>query len=130
MKSVHKKAKRAFLHEAKAEPEGRSAGARSKSSPRIFQETFKRVLVRAEFQRVVRNGNLRRYIRFHDLRHTFASHWVMNEGDIFKLQKILGHSDSKMTDRYAHLAPHAFSADYGRMGDIPLRQDILRLVDL
>ncbi len=41
----------------------------------------------------------------HILRHTFASHFMMNGGDILTLQKILGHSDLKMTLRYAHLSP-------------------------
>ncbi len=42
---------------------------------------------------------------WHQLRHTFASHFVMNGGNILALQKILGHSDLKMTLVYAHLAP-------------------------
>lgn len=41
----------------------------------------------------------------HVLRHTFASHYMMNGGDILALQKILGHSSLTMTMRYAHLAP-------------------------
>lgn len=41
----------------------------------------------------------------HVLRHTFASHFVMQGGNILTLQKILGHVDIKMTLRYAHLAP-------------------------
>lgn len=41
----------------------------------------------------------------HILRHSFASHFVMNGGNILSLQKILGHSDIAMTMRYAHLAP-------------------------
>ena len=41
----------------------------------------------------------------HVLRHTFASHFMMNGGNILTLQKVLGHSDLKMTLRYAHLAP-------------------------
>lgn len=41
----------------------------------------------------------------HILRHTFASHYIMNGGNILTLQKILGHSDIKTTMRYAHLAP-------------------------
>lgn len=41
----------------------------------------------------------------HVLRHTFASHFVMNGGDILTLQKILDHSDLKVTMRYAHLSP-------------------------
>lgn len=41
----------------------------------------------------------------HVLRHTFASHFIMNGGNILTLQKILGHSSLTMTMRYAHLAP-------------------------
>lgn len=41
----------------------------------------------------------------HALRHTFASHFVQNGGNIVTLQKILGHSTLAMTMRYAHLAP-------------------------
>ncbi|MFW4592408.1 phage integrase [Pseudomonas aeruginosa] len=41
----------------------------------------------------------------HALRHTFASHFMMNGGNILTLQKILGHSTLMMTMRYAHLSP-------------------------
>jgi len=41
----------------------------------------------------------------HVLRHTFASHFMMNGGNILVLQKILGHTDIKMTMRYAHFSP-------------------------
>ena len=41
----------------------------------------------------------------HALRHSFASHFMMNGGNILSLQKILGHSSIVMTMRYAHLAP-------------------------
>jgi integrase len=41
--------------------------------------------------------------RFHDLRHTFASWYMMNGGDLYELAKILGHTNIKMTERYAKL---------------------------
>jgi len=41
----------------------------------------------------------------HILRHTFASHFMMNGGSILILQRILGHSTINMTMRYAHLCP-------------------------
>ena len=56
-------------------------------------------------------------IRFHDLRHTFASHWMLKGGDLYRLQKILGHKSIAMTQRYAHLSPDAFQQDWGRFGD-------------
>ena len=85
-------------------------------SARVFQEALHRVLRAAGFPKVTRNGRERPYIRFHDLRHTFASHWVMGGGDLFKLQKILGHKTVQMTMRYAHLQPAAFRDDYRRLG--------------
>lgn len=41
----------------------------------------------------------------HFLRHTFASHFMMNGGNILVFQRILGHTDIKMTMRYSHFAP-------------------------
>lgn len=41
----------------------------------------------------------------HVMRHTFASHFIMNGGNILTLQKILGHSQINQTMAYAHLAP-------------------------
>jgi len=42
----------------------------------------------------------------HVLRHTFASHFMMNGGNILVLQRILGHTDIKMTMRYGHFTPN------------------------
>ena len=42
----------------------------------------------------------------HVLRHTFASYFMMNGGNILVLQKILGHTDIKMTMRYSHFSPN------------------------
>lgn len=44
-------------------------------------------------------------ICFHSCRHAFASHFMMSGGSITDLQRILGHSDLKLTQRYAHLSP-------------------------
>ncbi|HEA6331310.1 tyrosine-type recombinase/integrase [Escherichia coli] len=41
----------------------------------------------------------------HILRHTFASHFMMNGGNIIALQQILGHATIQQTMAYAHLAP-------------------------
>ncbi|ANI30022.1 integrase [Yersinia entomophaga] len=41
----------------------------------------------------------------HVLRHTFATHFMMNGGNIITLQRILGHSTIQQTMAYAHFSP-------------------------
>jgi integrase len=65
----------------------------------LHPKTLGRPLARA----IKRSGVKR--IRFHDLRHTAASHLVMAGVPIKTVQEILGHSDLAMTLRYAHLTP-------------------------
>jgi site-specific recombinase XerD len=43
-------------------------------------------------------------VRIHDLRHSFASFLVNNGRSLYEVQKILGHTQIKTTQRYAHLA--------------------------
>jgi integrase len=43
-------------------------------------------------------------VRMHDLRHTFASFLVNNGRSLYEVQKILGHTQIKTTQRYAHLS--------------------------
>jgi len=59
---------------------------------------------RRNFFKDIKEANVRK-IRIHDLRHTFASHFIMNGGSLFDLQQILGHSDTRTTMIYAHLEP-------------------------
>lgn len=44
------------------------------------------------------------HLRLHDLRHQFASFLVNSGRTLYEVQKILGHSDSKVTERYSHLS--------------------------
>lgn len=52
---------------------------------------------------------------WHALRHTFASHYIMQGGNILALQRILGHIDIKHTLVYAHLAPDFLGAEMSRL---------------
>ncbi len=94
------------------------AGEMNTPSPRVVKFTFKEILERSGLPA----------LRFHDLRHTFASRFVMEGGDLFMLQKILGHSSQIMVQRYAHLRPEAFESVRGIFGSEPPRAEPAEVV--
>jgi len=85
----------------------------ARSSNYVFPSKYKNSEVSGEqwsdikntFNKSLREAGITRKIRFHDLRHTFASNFIMSGGNILTLQKLLGHSTMNLTMRYAHLAP-------------------------
>lgn len=57
----------------------------------------------------IRKIKVKKEIRFHDLRHTMASNFMMQKhshANVFILQSLLGHADIKETMKYAHLSPN------------------------
>ena len=63
---------------------------------------------------LLEKAGLRR-IRFHDLRHTAASHLVMRGASLTDVKEILGHRDLRMTLRYSHLSPAHLRAAVDRL---------------
>lgn len=56
-----------------------------------------------------------RLIRFHDLRHTFASCLAMEGVDQYTIQRLMRHASSQMTQRYMHLSPSFLHRESSRL---------------
>lgn len=81
------------------------------TSPYVFHDSngnrFSASTVQHAFQRVCKKAGISNF-KFHDLRHTFASHLAQRGISLDKIQSLLGHKEFKMTQRYAHLLPKNF----------------------
>ena len=67
------------------------------------QSVNKRKDVRTAFSNALKRAKITGF-RFHDLRHTFASHLVKSGVDLLTVKELLGHKSIDMTLRYVHLS--------------------------
>ena len=61
--------------------------------------------LRTELIKLAQSAEIPDLTKVHTLRHTFASHLVMQGVDLPTISKLMGHSDIETTMIYAHLAP-------------------------
>lgn len=67
-------------------------------------------------------------VTFHTLRHTFASHAVVNGGALFIIGRLLGHKTIQQIQRYTHLAPDHTRSAVEQTSCVLFALDVLRLV--
>ena len=79
-------------------------------------EKIKPALLTKKLKRAVRVSRVdNQHLHFHSLRHTFAS-WLAQKGtSIYEIQKLLGHTDIKTTQIYAHLLPNELHKTVGQL---------------
>ena len=70
------------------------------------------------FGKLAAKAGLKGRIRLHDLRHTFASHAVMQGTPLPVVARLLGHSQTTMTLRYAHTGDRETEAAAERVGRV------------
>lgn len=73
--------------------------------------------VTKKFKKYLKLSGIRDWQAFtvHSLRHTFASHLVMEGTDLYTVSKLLGHSSVAVTQMYAHLAPDYLKVSIERL---------------
>lgn len=78
-----------------------------------ISDTFDRAVAKLGLNEGITDRRQR--VTFHTLRHTFAS-WLVESGtDIYTVQELLGHSDLKLTARYAHIGENSLRAAVKRL---------------
>ena len=70
--------------------------------PNIGEQKLTTNALRLSFGRYCKERNVKSQ-GIHSGRHTYATEWMMSNGDTFRLQNILGHSSPKMTQRYVEM---------------------------
>jgi integrase len=85
---------------------------RKNNHPFVFPGRFENDGIRAPrnaFKKLCRKLKLDN-LKMHDLRHSFASLAVNAGASLYDVQKLLGHANSAMTQRYSHLSDHTLRA--------------------
>jgi integrase/recombinase XerD len=75
------------------------------------------------FQHAIKIYNRKRGVNktsIHLFRHTFAKNWILLGGDIFRLQKILGHSSLDIVKEYVNMFSNDLQKDFNNFN--PLEQ--------
>ena len=92
----------------------------SSDSPFVFPSPFDPARPRSRdlalWYRVRRNAGIED-CRLHDLRHTHASQAAMNGVPLPIISRLLGHSNARMTMRYAHLGDREIQSAAERIGE-------------
>ena len=77
--------------------------------------TYNKYYVTHKFREYAGMAGLSNDFTVHSLRHTFASHLVMSGVPLYTVKELLGHSNIKVTEIYAHLAPSYLAEEVIRL---------------
>jgi len=82
------------------------------------------------FHPALRRAGIRR-IRFHDLRHTFASLMISNGEDIVRVSRLMGHATASFTlNVYSHMLPREHDQSGDRLASLVFGNKMETVADL
>ncbi len=88
-----------------------------------IRETWLRELVTFAVSTGLRRGEILNLsnprLRFHSLRHTFATNLIRAGVSLYEVQKLLGHSSVKVTEGYSHILSSELHAAVNKIGVSP-----------
>ena len=87
----------------------------------LFCNEFGEPAIERSYQQLVRRYNRKRGVEktsCHLFRHTFAKNWVLAQGDIFRLQRVLGHSDLTVTKEYVQMFGQDLQMDFEKFNPL------------
>lgn len=87
----------------------------------LFCNSWGRMADKRTIQQGIANYNLSKGISktsCHAFRHTFATMYLRNGGDIYRLQKLLGHSTIQVTEQYLHLVPEDLQVNFDSLNPL------------
>lgn len=87
----------------------------------LFINTYGEQLTKGAFEKSIIRYNTDRGISItsiHAFRHSFAKMYVKNGGDVFRLQKLLGHSDISTTRIYVNLFANDIKENYEKFNPL------------
>ncbi len=76
--------------------------------------------LQAVFQRAVKDNKFDEKYRFHDLRHSYATHLMDGGTNLRIIQEILGHKNSKTTEIYTHVSKLSLQRIYNPFDHLDL----------
>lgn len=79
--------------------------------PNVGEEQLTYSAHMQRYKRYCQERGVQRH-NMHGLRHNFAKGWIVNGGNAFALQRVLGHSNMNMTKRYVRLFTEDIKEDY------------------
>ena len=87
----------------------------------LFCTNYGKRLKSSSLNSAIRRYNHSRNVQktsIHMFRHTFAKLWILNGGDAFRLQKILGHSDMTMVRNYVNMYNKDLEKDFNKLNPL------------